>query len=42
MIPIHSDSTPVKPMEISKPVLALAKVESSMAVKTVVSPNTKH
>ena len=36
--PIHSDSTPVSPMEISKAVLADENVASIMAGNTVVSP----
>ena len=37
-IPIHSDSTPVKPNEISKAVFAVANVESIIAGKISVSP----
>ena len=36
--PIQSDSTPVRPSEISKAVLAESNVESMMAGKTVRSP----
>ena len=35
MKPIHSESTPVRPREISKPVLALSNVASMMAGKTL-------
>ena len=38
IIPIHSDSTPVSPREISNAFLACAKVESIIAGNTVVSP----
>ena len=37
IIPIHSDSTPVSPSEISNAFFACAKVESIMAGNTVVS-----
>ena len=41
MMPIHNDSTPVRPREISKAVLAVSKVEAMMAGKTSVSPKTR-
>ena len=42
MIPIQSESTPVKPIEISKPVFALENVESKIADITLESPITNH
>ena len=38
IIPIHSDSTPVSPNDISKAFFACTKVESIIAGNTVVSP----
>ena len=38
MIPIQSESTPVRPREISKAVLAELNVESMMAGNTPASP----
>ena len=38
MMPIHSDSTPVSPREISKAFLAESKVESMMAGNALASP----
>ena len=40
IMPSHSDSTPVSPMEISKPVLADANIESITAFSTEPSPDT--
>ena len=38
IIPIHNDSTPVSPNDISNAFFACAKVESIIAGNTVVSP----
>ena len=38
MMPIHNDSTPVSPREISKAFLADSKVEFMMAGNTLASP----
>ena len=38
MIPIQRVRTPVNPNDISKPVLAMSKVDATMVVKTSVSP----
>ena len=40
IMPSQSESTPVRPREISNAVLAEENVESMIAGKTVVSPNT--